>query len=175
MSIPFRFVRLTNEANLHPRKTMSTSTLPTKSPAVSATTLQPYLFFGGRCEEAIAFYRTALGAQLEMLLRFSESPDPVPAGMLPAGQENNVMHASLRVGGNVILLSDGCGETPAFSGFSLALNFPTEAEVDRVFAALAQGGSVGMPLGKTFWSPRFGMVTDRFGLGWMIGVTAEQG
>lgn len=153
---------------------MTPSATSTNSPAALATTLQPYLFFGGRCEDAIAFYRTALGAEVEMLMRFSESPDPVPAGMVPPGQENRVMHASLRLNGNVILLSDGCGDTPAFGGFSLALNFPTEAEVDRAFAALAQGGTVGMPLGKTFWSPRFGMVTDRFGLGWMVGVTADQ-
>lgn len=139
-------------------------------PATLKTTLQPYLFFGGRCEEAIAFYRTALRAEVGMLMRFNECPDPVPAGILPPGFESKIMHGEIRVAGNVVLVSDGCGETPPFGGFSLALNFPAEADVERAFAALAQGGSVTMPLGKTFWSPRFGMLTDRFGVGWMVGV-----
>jgi PhnB protein len=152
---------------------MTAPTASTQAPAASATTLQPYLFFGGRCEEAIAFYRTALGVEVEMLMRFSDSPDPVPAGMLPPGFETKVMHGEIRLAGHAILVSDGCGDTPAFGGFSLALNFPTEVEVDRAFAALGDGGTVTMPLGKTFWSPRFGMLTDRFGVGWMIGVTSE--
>ena len=146
------------------------STLPVTGPSSTATTLQPYLFFGGRCEEAIAFYRQALGAEVEMMMRFNQSPDPVPAGMLPPGFEDKIMHSSLKIAGNVIMMSDGCEPTKT-GGFSLALNFPTEADVDPVFNALAQGGKVDMPLGKTFWSARFGIVTDRFGVSWMVGVT----
>jgi PhnB protein len=130
--------------------------------------IEPYLFFGGRCEEALEFYRQALGARVDMLMRYRESLDPPPPGMLPPGFENKVMHANLRIGDNVIMASDGCGETPEFSGFSLSLAVTTAAEADRFFGALAEGGSVVMPLGKTFWSPRFGMVMDKFGVGWMI-------
>lgn len=132
--------------------------------------VQPYLMFSGRCEEAIEFYRKALNAELQMLMRFKESPDPPPPGMVPPGWENKVMHASLRVGESVVMASDGCGEAPAFKGFSLSLSVPTEAEADRAFSALADGGKVQMPLTKTFWSPRFGMLEDRFGVGWMINV-----
>ncbi|OIQ89081.1 hypothetical protein GALL_290260 [mine drainage metagenome] len=134
--------------------------------------IQPYLFFDGRCEEALAFYRNALGAQIDILLRFDESPEPVPAGMLQPGFEHKVMHAALRVGETQILASDGCDDSARFGGFSLALSVPTAAEADRVFAALADGGKVGMPLGKTFFSPRYGMLTDRFGVGWMVMVPA---
>lgn len=135
--------------------------------------IQPYLMFGGRCEEALEFYRSALGAQVDMLLRFSESPDPTPPGMLPAGFENKVMHASFRVAGNVIMASDGCEVGTQFKGFSLSISVATEAEADRYFAALSDGGQVQMPLTKTFWSPRFGMLTDRFGIAWMINVVGE--
>ena len=135
--------------------------------------IQPYLFFNGRCEEAIDFYRKALGAEVEMMMRFNENPDPMPPGMLAPGFENKVMHASLRIGDGVMMASDGmgAGETH-FKGFSLAVYATDEAGVDRMFNALADGGSVTMPLGKTFWSPRFGMVTDRFGVGWMVSVNA---
>ena len=137
--------------------------------------IQPYLFFGGRCEEALAFYRTSVGAQVDFLMRYKESPEPMPPGMLAPGYENKIMHTSFRVGGANLMASDGCGEPPNFAGFSLALSVATEAEADRAFAALAAGGQVKMPMMKTFWSPRFGMVEDRFGLGWMITVTpAEQ-
>lgn len=135
--------------------------------------IQPYLFFGGRCEEALAYYKKALGATVDMVMKFSESPDPVPAGMLPAGFENKVMHASFRVGDNVLMASDGCEVTNPFKGFSLAYSVATEAEADRVFNALADGGQVTMPLEKTFWSPRYGMVTDRFGIAWMVMVPGE--
>jgi PhnB protein len=133
--------------------------------------IQPYLFFNGRCEEAIEFYRKALGAEVEMIMRFKDNPDPMPPGMLAPGFENKVMHAALRIDGGVMMASDGmgAGETH-FKGFSLALYATDEAGVDRKFNALAEGGSVTMPLGKTFWSPRFGMVTDRFGVGWMVSV-----
>lgn len=132
--------------------------------------IQPYLMFGGRCEEALEFYRTALGAQVEMLLRFKESPEPPPPGMLPPGFENKVMHASFRIGNNVIMASDGCEAGQHFNGFSLSIAVATEAEADRFFTALSGGGQVQMPLEKTFWSPRFGMLTDRFGISWMINV-----
>lgn len=135
--------------------------------------IQPYLFFNGRCEEAVDFYRKALGAEVEMMMRFKDSPDPLPPGMLAPGFENKVMHASLRIGGAVIMASDGmaAGATE-FKGFSLSIDAPDAAGVDRLFIALAEGGTVTMPAGKTFWSPWFGMVTDRFGVGWMVGVNA---
>jgi PhnB protein len=135
--------------------------------------IQPYLFFNGRCEEAIEFYRKALGAEVEMMMRFKESPDPMPPGMLAPGFENKVMHATLRIGGAALMASDGMAAGEAnFKGFSLSIEAPNAAGVDRMFKALAEGGSVTMPLGKTFWSPWFGMVTDRFGVGWMVGVNA---
>lgn len=135
--------------------------------------IQPYLFFNGRCEEAIEFYRHALGAEVEMMMRFKDNPDPMPPGMLAPGFENKVMHASVRIGGAVMMASDGmaAGETN-FKGFSLSIDAPDAAAVDRLFNALAEGGSVTMPAGRTFWSPWFGMVTDRFGVGWMVGVNA---
>lgn len=135
--------------------------------------IQPYLFFNGRCEEAVDFYRKALGAEVEMMMRFKDSPDPLPPGMLAPGFENKVMHASLRIGGAAVMASDGmaAGDTE-FKGFSLSIDAPDAAAVDRLFSALAEGGAVTMPAGKTFWSPWFGMVTDRFGVGWMVGVNA---
>jgi PhnB protein len=137
---------------------------------MTGTTITPYLFFGGRCEEALAFYRKALGAEVEMLMRFNESPDKTPPGMLEAEFENKVMHASFRVRGLSLMASDGCNDQSKFDGFRLSLALPTEVEARRAFDALADGGSVQMPLTKTFWSPCFGMLTDRFGLGWMVTV-----
>lgn len=137
------------------------------------TIVQPYLFFGGRCEEAIEFYRTAIGAQVEVKMLFKDSPQPVPPGVLQAGFESKVMHASFRIGGTTLMASDGCKEGSSFSGFSLSLSVPTEAEAERAFAALAEGGKVTMPLAKTFWSPRYGMLTDRFGIDWMVIVLSE--
>ena len=139
------------------------------------TAITPYLFFGGRCEEAIGFYRTALGAEVEMLMRFDESPDAPPPGMVPPGFEKKVMHASLRVRGISLMMSDGCDTVAKFEGFRLALSVPSEAEAKQSFDALAAGGSVQMPLTKTFWSPCYGMVTDRFGLGWMVMVPGPMG
>jgi PhnB protein len=130
--------------------------------------IQPYLFFSGRCEEAIEFYRTAIGAEVDMVMRFNESPEPMPPGVLQEGFEAKVMHASFRVGDATILCSDGCDDKMTFSGFSLALHVPTEADADRAFAALAEGGEVQMPLAKTFWSPRYGMVKEKFGISWMV-------
>jgi PhnB protein len=138
------------------------------------TLVQPYLFFGGRCEEALEFYRAAIGAEVEMVMLHKDSPEAPPPGMLQPGFENKVMHASFRIGGTKIMASDGCQEGASFSGFSLSLSVPTEAEADRAFAALAEGGQVQMPLTETFWSPRFGMLADRFGIGWMVSV-ADKG
>src|SRR6266567_4375385 len=133
--------------------------------------VQPYLFFNGSCEQAVEFYRKALGAEVEMMMRFKESPEPPKPGMVPPGFENKIMHTSFRVGQTTIMASDGCSaEKAKFEGFSLSVAVATEAEADRVFAALVDGGQVRMPLAKTFWSPRFGMVADRFGIGWMISV-----
>ena len=133
--------------------------------------IEPYLFFNGRCEEAIAFYKRALGAEVLMMMRNKEAPEQPPPGMLPPGSEDKVMHATLRIGASNLMLSDGrCDGKPVFNGFSLSLDAANEAEAERLFAALADGGTVQMPLAKTFWSPRFGMVADRFGVGWMVSV-----
>ena len=135
--------------------------------------VQAYLHaFDGRCEEAIAFYKQALGAEVIMLMRFKDNPEPPPPGTMAAGTEDKVMHASLRIGDAVVMMSDGrCDGSPVgFQGFSLSLNPTDVAEGERLFAALANGGQVQMPLGKTFWSPCFGMVADRFGVAWMINV-----
>jgi len=137
--------------------------------------VQPYLFFNGTCEQAVEFYRTALGAQVEFMMRYKESPEPPPPGMVPPGFENKIMHISFRLGETTVMASDGCSaEKAGFEGFSLSLSVPNEKEADRAFAALANGGQVKMPLTKTFWSPRFGMVHDRFGIGWMVSVPGEQ-
>jgi PhnB protein len=131
--------------------------------------VQPYLFFDGRCEEAVEFYRRALGAEVTMLMRFKDSPEPYAPGMVPPGAENKVMHTSFRIGETTVLASDGrCVGQPSFQGFSLSLTVPDDAEAERLFAALADGGQVQMPLAKTFFSPRFGMVADRFGVSWMV-------
>lgn len=131
--------------------------------------VQPYLFFGGRCEEALEFYRTALGAEVQMLMRYKESPDPNPA--MPSCFDDKVMHASVRIGATTLMASDGmCNGKPTFEGFSLSIVVADEAEADRVFAALAEGGLVTMPLEKTFWAEKFGMLQDRFGVGWMVSV-----
>jgi PhnB protein len=131
--------------------------------------IEPYLFFEGRCEEAIEFYRQALGAEVEMIVRYEESPEPPPPDMVPPGSEKKIMHAGLRIGGALVMLSDGnCSGKTSFGGFSLSITVPDAETADRFFNALAEDGQVQMPLGETFWSPRFGMVADRFGVGWMI-------
>jgi PhnB protein len=128
--------------------------------------IEPYLFFDGRCEEAIEFYRRTLGAELVMMMRFKENPEPA---MNPPGSGEKVMHASFRVGNATVLASDGnCAGRPSFNGVSLSLTVPTAADAERKFAALAEGGQVQMPMGPTFFAPRFGMVADRFGVSWMI-------
>ena len=133
--------------------------------------VQPSLFFHGRCEEALAFYQRALGAEVLMKMRFAESPEPPAPGMVPAGSENNIMHACFRIGDTEIMASDGCDEGPsAFEGFALSIAVTSAGEADRCINALADGGQVQMPLQTTFWSPRFGKVTDRFGIGWMVNI-----
>jgi PhnB protein len=131
--------------------------------------VQPYLFFEGRCEEAIEFYRGALGAEVEMLMHFKDSPEPPQPGMIPPGAENKVMHACFRVGDTRVIASDGrCGGKPSFQGFSLSLTVANDTEAERLFAALSDRGQVQQPLIKTFFSSRFGMVADRFGVPWMV-------
>ena len=128
--------------------------------------IQPYLYFDGRCEEAVEFYHRTLGAEVTMLMRFKESPDP---GMVAPGTGDKVMHASFRIGETTVLASDGrCQGSASFQGFALSLTVPNEAEAERLFGALGDGGQVQMPMTKTFFSPRFGMVADRFGVSWMI-------
>jgi len=138
--------------------------------------VQPYLFFDGRCEEAVQFYRDAIGARLDALMRYRDSPEPLPPGMVPPGFEDRIMHASLRIGDSVLMASDDCSPAPRpIQGVSLSLSVSSEPEADRIFTALAGGGQVTMPLAKTFWSPRFGMLTDRFGVGWMVNVVPPEG
>jgi PhnB protein len=128
--------------------------------------VQPYLFFDGRCEEAVEFYKGALGAEVTMLMRFKDNPEPQAN---PTGAEDKVMHTSFRIGDTTVMASDGrCQGRPSFQGFALSLTAPNDAEAERLFAALAEGGQVQMPLAKTFFSSRFGMVADRFGVPWMI-------
>src|SRR5690606_5216239 len=128
--------------------------------------VQPYLFFSGNCEEAIDFYRRALGARTDMVMRYKESPEAPPPGMVPPGWEDKIMHASFHIGDSLVMASDGCPEgTGGFGGFSLAITAKDGAEAERLFAALADGGKVQMPLAKTFFSPKFGMCADRFGVG----------
>lgn len=137
-------------------------------------TVQPYLFFEGRAQEALDFYTKALGTKPTMVMRYREAPDAPPPGKLPPGSEDKVMHASFRVGDTEVMMSDGfCSGAPKFAGFSLSITAPDEATARRYFDAMAAGGQVTMPLGRTFWSPLFGMLTDRFGVGWMIGMEGE--
>ncbi len=139
---------------------------------MNTTLIQPYVFFGGRCEEAMAFYGNAIGAVVQFKMLHSESPEAPPPGMLAPGFESKVMHATIRVGEATFMASDGCNEGAKFDGFRLSLAMPTITQADEAFAALAEGGSVQMPMTKTFWSPRFGMVTDKFGIGWMVTINS---
>lgn len=134
--------------------------------------VEPYLFFEGTCEKAIEFYRKALGAELEMLMRYKEAPEPPPPGMVPPGWEDKVMHASFRIGETRVMASDDCTLQAKPGGFSLSIAAADVAEGERLFKALADGGKITMPFGKTFWSPGFGMLTDRFGIGWMVNTEA---
>jgi len=134
--------------------------------------VQPYLMFDGRCEEALEFYRRAVGAEVTALLRWKDSPDP---RMAMPGAENKVMHSRLRIGDTTIMASDGrCEGKPEFQGFSLSITAADVAEANQLFAALGEGGQVQMPLSETFFSPRFGMVADRFGVSWMVYVEGPE-
>jgi len=136
---------------------------------------QPYLFFEGRAEEALALYTKVFETQASALIRNKEAPEKPPPGMLPPGSDDKVMHAAFKVGGTEVMLSDGrCSGKPNFGGFSLAVDTTDETTARRIFNALSDGGQVTMPLGKTFFSPLFGMLTDRFGVGWMV-MVAQQG
>lgn len=133
--------------------------------------IQPYLFFDGRCEEAIEFYRSKLGAEVDMLMRFKDSPEP---HQHTPGSDNKIMHANLRIGDTMVLASDGrCLGQPSFQGFALSLTPADDAEADRLFTALSDGGQVQMPLGKTFFASSFGMLADRFGVSWMVYVPLQ--
>ena len=141
------------------------------NPSTSGQTIQPYVFFDGRCEEAIEFYKKALGAEVGMIMRFKDAPAGGPgegcAGATPA--PDLIMHGSITIGGSTILVSDGRGGgQPKFEGFSLSYTVPNEAAADKVFTALTEGGKIEMPIAATFFSPRFGMVTDKFGVCWMV-------
>lgn len=135
--------------------------------------IEPYLFFDGRCEEAAEFYRSALGAHVMMSMRFKDSPQPHDPSVGP-GMENKIMHMSLKIGSTTILASDGrCAGKPDFQGFALSLTVPTEADAERVFKALGEGRKIQMPMTTTFFSPRFGMLADRFGVSWMVYVAPK--
>jgi PhnB protein len=138
-----------------------------------AQLVQPYLFFEGRCEEALEFYKKGLGAEVVMLMRFKDSPEQSP-GCQPA-DANKIMHVSFRIGETIVMGSDGrCSGNPKFEGFALSLSVKTAAEAEKYFKALSEGGKVEMPLTKTFFSPSFGMVADRFGVFWMVIVPQQQ-
>jgi PhnB protein len=131
--------------------------------------VQPYLSFDGHADEAIEFYKGAVGAKVNMLMRFKDSPEPPPSGQFPPEMMNKVLHASLTIGESIVLLSDGrCMDKMKFHGICLTLLVSSEAEAERVFGALSNGGKITMPLAKTFFSPRFGMLDDRFGVSWMV-------
>jgi PhnB protein len=134
--------------------------------------IQPYLFFEGRCDEALAFYRDAIGAETTMRMTYGESPDQ---SMGNPAMKDKVMHASFRVGEATLMASDGnCAGQTNFHGFGLSLPARDPADAERLFNALAAGGQVMVPLAKTFFSPSFGMVTDRFGVMWMVMVPQAQ-
>jgi PhnB protein len=131
--------------------------------------VQPYLFFEGRADEAISFYRQALGAEVVAVMRWKENPEAGTPGMIPPGSEDKVMHAALKIGETTVMLSDGrVSGTPNFRGFAIALTARDDAEAERYFNALADGGEVQMALEKTFFASKFGMLADRFGVPWMV-------
>lgn len=134
--------------------------------------VQPYLLFNGHCEEAINYYQTHLDAQVLMMMRFSDSPEPE---CCPPGRENLVMHATLQIGASIVMMSDGQEDAALnYDGFSLSLSMTDMAEAEARFNALSQAGEVICPLAETFWSPGFGMVKDPYGITWMINVEAPE-
>lgn len=152
--------------------TLQRATQPDRATTATADVealIQPYLFFDGRCEEALRFYESAIGAEVITLMRFKDSPEPANCGPIPG---DKIMHASFRIGSSTLMASDGrCTNAPTFQGFALSLTVPTEQEAEQLFNTLAQGGQVQMPMARTFFSPRFGMVADRYGVSWMVLVT----
>src|SRR5439155_7370012 len=137
--------------------------------------VQPHLVFEGRCEEAVEFYRKALGAEVTFLARFKDMPGPHPPGSIPPGGENKVMHTTFRIGNSTLMASDGgCAGKAGFQSMQLALQVKDVATADRAFAALSEGGQVKMPLMQSFWSLRFGMVTDKFGVECMVNVESAK-
>jgi PhnB protein len=134
--------------------------------------VNPYLDFGGRCEEAVNFYKSAVGAEVTMMMRFKESPDQ---SMMSPGSGDKILHVALRIGESMIFASDGRLQgPPTFKGIALSLTVANDAEAKRVFAALSEGGQVNLPLTKTFFATQFGMLADRFGVGWMVMAPQQQ-
>jgi PhnB protein len=128
--------------------------------------VQPYLDFNGRCDEALEFYKKALGAKVGMLMRWKDSPDK---SMVTPQNADKVMHSQFQIGDTTVMASDGRSSgQPNFHGIMLSISANSEADADKLFAGLADGGQVQMPMGKTFFAPRFGMVADKFGVGWMV-------
>ncbi|HZD89452.1 MAG TPA: VOC family protein [Pseudolabrys sp.] len=128
--------------------------------------VQPYLFFDGRCEEALDFYKKTLGAKVEMMMRFKDAPDQ---SMVKAESREKVMHCAFRIGDTQLMASDGhCGGKPSFQGFALTITAKDDAEAERLFGVLGEGGQVQMPMGETFFASRFGTVADKFGTSWMV-------
>ena len=131
--------------------------------------VQAYLVFDGRCEEALEFYKKAIGAEVVRVMRNKDNPEPAPPGTLPPGSENKIMHSTFRVGETTIMASDGYAQgNPRFEGFSLSLSAANDAETERLFKALAEGGQVRVPLAKSFFASKFGMLADKFGVGWIV-------
>ena len=134
--------------------------------------VQAYLNFAGRCEEALEFYTNAVGAEVTMLMRMKESPDP--AMKAPPAMDEKIMHSAFKIGQTTLMATDGMGpEKLEFKGVTLSIEVPDDAEAERVFAALGKGGSVQMPLMKTFWTSSWGTLTDKFGVPWMVGVESS--
>ena len=140
---------------------------------MSDTYVLPYLYYGGSCQEALEFYQEALGARIDMMMMHNQNPEPLPPGVLQPGFEDKVMHATFHVGQTAIMASDGMNDQSNFGGFSLSIAAPSTEDAERMFAALAESGTVTMPLSKTFWSPLFGTVTDKFGVGWLVTVASN--
>jgi PhnB protein len=131
--------------------------------------VQPYLFFDGRCEEALDYYKKTVGADVTFMMRFKESPDKEACASMPPNAGEKIMHAAFKIGETLIMASDGMSSgNPEFKGFSLSIHSNSEAEADKLFNALADGGKVQAPISKTFFARKFGMVADKFGMNWMV-------
>ena len=134
--------------------------------------VQPYLFFDGKCDEALEFYKKAVGANPTMLMRFKDAPDK---SMITPGTENKIMHAAVDIGATKVLMSDGrCQGNTNFQGFGLAISAKNEAEADKMFDALGVGGQVTMPMAKQAWGDEFGMCVDQFGIDWLVNISQPQ-